>query len=53
MRYLFKHILARDAVCDMQSHRRLRELHRRAAGYARETSPNGIQSPACKQKSSS
>ncbi|MBN1889082.1 MAG: tetratricopeptide repeat protein [Thermoflexales bacterium] len=31
MRYLFKHILMRDAVYDMQLHRHLCELHRRAA----------------------
>jgi tetratricopeptide (TPR) repeat protein len=31
MRYLFKHILMREAVYDMQLRRRLRELHRQAA----------------------
>ena len=31
MQYIFKHILMRDAVYDMQLQRRLRELHRRAA----------------------
>ncbi len=30
-RYLFKHILMRDAVYGMQLHSRLHELHRRAA----------------------
>jgi len=45
MRYLFKHVLMRDAVYAMQMRRRLRELHRRAAAameelYAADLAPH-------------
>ncbi len=44
MRYLFRHVLMRDAVYGMQLRRHLRQMHRRAAKSIEETCANDLAS---------